>query len=196
MNLTNRDLEKAFGKSLVQIKRWAGLCLGTDPLAGQGSGVRREYDQDSAFIIYLFGVVLVGEFHLELKEAKIHIDKITPVLREYGILPSKYDPGDQLSGFFPSALIESAAKHRALIGDSYSFPPLGAIDLTIMPKYKYLLERSIYNYVGTINGNEEYIVTTYRQHFPKGLPSETGPHYYIPLIVHIKTFNRLIEQAI
>lgn len=198
MNFTNRDLEKAFKKSLVQIKRWASICLGSDPLAGQSGGVRREYDIDSAFIIYLFGIVLVGEFHLGLKEAKIHIDNISSLLKEEALLPSKIDTKNENLNFMPSALIIKAIEYKSTMQhyNIPNFPLISGIDLTIMPGYDYFFEKSIYVYVGKIDGYEEYQVFKYRKRYRKGTNlREKGPHYFMPLIFHIDTFNHLISSV-
>jgi len=108
MKLTNRYLARKLGVSLTQIKRWAVIVLGRDPEADQSGGVRREYSLDDAFLIYLFGEILVRNFRIGLQEAKRHMDQIMPQLKAERLLPSNIDidAPDEIMQLIPIELQE------------------------------------------------------------------------------------------
>ena len=169
--------------------------MGRDPQADQGHGIRREYDIYSAFKIYLLGMVLVRDFRMDLKEAKIHIENIFPQLQLEGLLPSKTDLRNKELNYFPSEFLKDVNEFNT--DNSTLFP---AIDLTILPGHYYLLEKSISIFKGKINDSDKLMTFTLRYNFPKeNFPKhaaifEKGPHYYIPLLFHISNFNTLISR--
>jgi hypothetical protein len=192
MKLTNRDLQKVFKKSLVQIKRWAGLSLGRDPQADQGGGVRREYSQDDAFIMYLFGAIFVGQCRMQLQEAKIHIDNIKPILISEGLLPSLIDVKDSKFNYMPPDLIVEI--NELMAQTKMAQPPVMAgIDLTIGSGNSYLLEKNLAFHLKS-KFNDRVIITRYKNFGSYNL--DPGPEYYIPIIVHISIFNDLVLWAI
>lgn len=89
MRITNKHLVRAFDFSLTQVKRWAVLLLGPDPLTGQSSGVPRGYHLDEAFMIYLLGL-LVRDYQFRLQDAKTHTLRIWRELERQEWLPSDF----------------------------------------------------------------------------------------------------------
>ncbi|MHB8156189.1 MAG: hypothetical protein ACYDEQ_02140 [Desulfocucumaceae bacterium] len=200
MDLTNRNLEKAFSLSLNHVKKQAVLCLGRDPEADQAKGVLRKYSLDDAFIIYLYGAVLIKNFRMGLKEAKIHIDNIKPVLLSDNLLPSKIDTKyiNPESWHIPNELITKANTFINLSIDKIRPSLLPGIDLTILPGNNYLLEKYIrIYYLNTVNNNNESITFAITKSFPNKFASlKPGPHYYISVVMEIINFKGLISKVI
>ena len=88
MLLTNRDIASTFRFTLPQVRRWAVVALGTDPVADKGKGIIREYSLDDAFKIYMVGKLIDG-YRIGLVEAKEHLNNIWPYLGKYNLLPSQ-----------------------------------------------------------------------------------------------------------
>ncbi len=180
---TNRDLARVFGVSLTQIKRWAVIVLGRDPEADQSGGVRREYTLDDAFIIYFFGVILVGDFRMGLKEAKVHLDHIRPQLIAEKLLPSNFDrelPYKAISELIPLELQAKAEQRK----NQRPF-----INITIFQANYYLIEWGIFTWI-TINGKQESETYSIRKYFPTGwpFPYVLGTQYVIFLVYYLDCF--------
>lgn len=88
MKATNREIARAFHFSLPQVRRWAVLVLGKDPEADKGGGVPRGYDLDSAFKVYLAGI-LIRYYRIPLKEIQSHLKRTGEFLEKQGLLPSQ-----------------------------------------------------------------------------------------------------------
>jgi hypothetical protein len=91
MKLANRDMAKGFGFTLPQVRRWAVLVLGIDPLADKGKGTIREYSIDESFKIYMVSE-LINCYRMGLNEAKQHLNNVWPHLSEHNLLPSQIMP--------------------------------------------------------------------------------------------------------
>lgn len=85
--ISNRDLVTNFSFTPGQVKTWAVLVLGRDPLADQAGGVRRKYDLDSAFKIFFCGF-LVKKYRMGLKQAANHLNCLWVHLEDRKLLPS------------------------------------------------------------------------------------------------------------
>ena len=81
---TNRVLQKATGHSYTQIKRWAPVFLGPDPLVGQHSGVERLYTLEEAIKICLGGY-FVNKLNFRFKEAAMILTDLTKWLMSKGL---------------------------------------------------------------------------------------------------------------
>jgi hypothetical protein len=95
MKIGNRDLARAFNFSLTQVRRWAVLVLGTDPEADKGDGVSRNYDLDSAFRIFLAGI-LVSRYRMSLKQTQTHLVNISHMLAEEELFPSEIQKMEEI----------------------------------------------------------------------------------------------------
>jgi len=190
--LTNRGLAQAFGVSLTQIKRWAVICLGRDPEADQAGGVRREYTLDEAFMIYLFGEVLVGMFGMGLKEAKLHIDYIKHELLIEKLLPSNldYQLPFNIINIMPIELIN---KYNTIL------EPLLFIDLIIYGDNDYLIEWGVRRSIQDGKIDDKRYMETYSiiKHFPNEFPMSVrdGQQYVIELDVYLLRFTELFIKG-
>ncbi|MBM4275394.1 MAG: hypothetical protein FJ134_13175 [Deltaproteobacteria bacterium] len=196
--LTNRELARSFGVSLTQIKRWAVTCLGRDPEADQSGGVRREYTIDDAFMIYLFGEILVRQLRMGLKEAKAHIDHIRPQLIAEKLLPSNVSIELPLNTIhlIPKELLEKAKNRRTQYKDMMMQGPF--INLTIFKENDYLIEWGIFSYLRSINGKIEVETDSIKKFFSGGLifPFRPGPQHVIFLNITKEIFMSLIFNYI
>ncbi len=197
--VTNRELARAFGVSLTQIKRWAVIVLGRDPEADQSGGVRREYTLDDAFMIYLFGEILVRRFGIGLKEAKAHMDHIMPQLKAEKLLPSNFDIEAPVKTMqlIPTELrvkAQNKTKHKD-IKDQIPF-----VNINIFPfDNEYSIEWGIFAYIGDrdINGKQYSEIDSIRKFFPGGFnwPFHwSGPQYVILLLAYLEWFMNLIRK--
>ena len=145
----NRDLAQKIGVSLTQIKRWAVICLGRDPEADQAGGVRREYTPDDAFMIFLFGDILVGKFRMGLKQAKAHMDKIKTQLIEEKLLPSNlgYELPIDIIKLMPMQLLD---KYK----DNIKQRPF--INLIILGENDYLIEWGVINSIDDVKIDDKH----------------------------------------
>jgi hypothetical protein len=197
MMLTNRDLAHAFGVSLTQIKRWAVIVLGRDPEADQSGGVRREYTLDDAFLIYLFGEVLVRRFRFGLKEAKAHMDQIIPQLKVEKLLISNFDMNVGTMQFIPTEL-QLRVQNRFNQGDIKSQWPF--VNIYIFPMdNQYMIEWGIFSNVGDadINSKENVEIDTIRKSFPErfNLPFYLkGSQHIISYWAYLEIFMDLIRK--
>lgn len=187
------ELARAFGVSLTQIKCWAVICLGRDPKADQSGGVRREYTLDDAFIIYLFGEVLVRSYGMGLKEAKTHIDHIRPQLIAENLLPSNVGfelPLDNIH-LIPMELLQKANNKRYQYKDIKIQGPF--ITLTIFEENDYLIEWGIFSYLRDIDCKTETEIDSIRKYFPENFtfPFRSSPQYVILLDSYLKMFIAL-----
>jgi hypothetical protein len=204
MRLTNRDLARRFGVSLTQIKRWAVIVLGRDPEADQSGGVRREYTLDDAFLIYLFGEILVRNFRIGLKEAKRHMDQIMPQLKAEKLLPSNIDidAPDGIMQLIPTELRVKAQNktHKVTRSEYIQYPFVNINIIPIKEEYSiYVIEWGIFSYDGDmdINGKRTAEIDVIRQFIPVGLdwPNQIGaPQYVIVLADYLEGFLELIGR--
>jgi len=98
MVITNREMVSKLGFTLGQIKTWAGLVCDQDPQAGQGAGVARSYDMDSAFKVFLCGS-LINELGIGLRQAAECLNWLWPHLDKLKLLPKYQVKGkDYLRG--------------------------------------------------------------------------------------------------
>jgi hypothetical protein len=88
VKLTNRDIASAFRFTLPQVRRWAVVALGVDPVADKGKGTIREYSIDDAFKIFMVGE-LIQIYRMGLAEAKDNLNNLWPKLSDYSLLPSQ-----------------------------------------------------------------------------------------------------------
>jgi len=113
MEFTNEILEKATGKTIFQIKRWAVAFLGSDPSMGQHSGISRKYTLEQSFIIVLGGH-LVDDLDFSMEEAKKIVEDIICWMRRKGWIISK--------------LVEFSQPHRnGQFVANFPFPQAGLI---------------------------------------------------------------------
>jgi hypothetical protein len=197
--LTNRDLASAYEVSLTQIKRWAVIVLGRDPEADQSGGVRREYTIDDAFMIYLFGEILVRRFGIGLKEAKAHMDKIMPQLKAENLLPSNFDIEAPVKTMqlIPKEL-RVKAHYKTNHQDIKSQTPF--ININIFPfDNEYSIEWGIFSYVGDrdMNGKQNIVIDSIRKFFPGGhdWPFHwSGPQYVILYFAYLEGFMNKIRN--
>jgi hypothetical protein len=186
--LTNRVLAQAFGVSLTQVKRWAVICLGRDPEADQAGGVRREYSVNEAFMIYLFGDILVGKFRMGLKQAKVHMDNIKPQLIEEKLLPSNldYELPINIIKLMPMQLLD---KYKDIIKQR----PF--INLIIFGENDYLIEWGVITSIDDVKIVDKHYTETYsiRKYFPEQFPMSIrdGQQYVIELDVYLLLFAEL-----
>ena len=150
-------MEKAFGFSLPQVKRWAVACLGRDPEADYAGGAHREYSLDDAYKIFIMGR-LVTEYRFVLKKAKDHIDNIWPILAEESLLPS------QNWG-------KEATNPRAYLTIFNADPPA------------YELERVLRSEeIKTADGKTEYVRSSEIRRWPQGCKvAISTPQYILPI---------------
>jgi hypothetical protein len=197
--LTNRELARVFGVSLTQIKRWAVIILGRDPDADQSGGVRREYTIDDAFMISLFGEILVRQFGIGLKEAKVHMDHIMPELKAEKLLPSNfnfnYGSPDKSMQFIPSEIRIKAENETKKEDIKNQFP---FVNINIFPSdNQYLLERGIFSYIGDIdvNGKQKSEIHSIGKYFPIGYAWHfvPGPKYVILYDICLELFMDRIK---
>jgi hypothetical protein len=190
--LTNRDLVQKIGISLTQAKRWAVLCLGRDPEADQAGGVVREYTHDEAFIIYLFGEVLVGRFRMGLKQAKTHMDNIKPQLVEEKLLPSNLDYELPLNiiKLMPLELLE---KYKDIIKQRLF------INLIIYGENDYLIEWEVVTSIDDVKIDDKHYAKTYsvRKCFPTQFPMSVrdGQQFVIELDFYLLRFTDLFIKG-
>ena len=88
MQWKSREIAEDFSFTLPQVRRWAVLVLGIDPLAAKGKGTIREYSTDEAFKIYLVGKFITW-YRMGLQEAKHHVNNLWPKFVEFNLLPSQ-----------------------------------------------------------------------------------------------------------
>jgi hypothetical protein len=189
--LTNRDLQRLFSKSLVQVKRWAMAALGPDPEAPQGGGVSRLYNNDEVFIIFLYGKVFIKELGMNSEEAMGHINAIKPILFAEGLLPSKID--------FTKWFMPPRVKKRfeAFSLTNKDFHSILAINLIVLSNNLYSIEwkiKCLFHPNSSEKDGFDSTTFSYEKIFPDALiPSETKPLYRISLLGEIKEFNNLIK---
>ncbi len=201
-SLTNRELERLFGVSLTQLKRWAVILLGRDPEADQSGGVRREYTLDDAFMIYLFGKLLVRQYDIGLKDAKAHMDHIMPELRAEKLLPSNwnynYESPDKSMQFIPSEIRIKAENERKNEDIKHQFP---FVNINIFPfDNQYSIEWGIYSYIRDrdVNGKDTAKINIVTKYFPIGSAWHfvSGPKYVILYDINLEVFMDQIKRGI
>ncbi len=192
MKNTNRQLAETFGLSLNHFKRQAVLALGRDPEADQAGGVRRIYSLDDAFIIYLFGKVLVKDCRMGLTEAKIHIENLKSILKAENLLPSKINKAWNV---IPDELRKKADDFVNSNAGKVEPPFMPGLRITILPGNSYILEKYLQVYY---IGSEESIIFAVDKCFPESKQrpdwSVPGPHYQLMLFEHLVVFMALLES--
>jgi hypothetical protein len=198
--LTNRELARAFGVSLTQIKRWAVICLGRDPEADQSKGIRREYTIDEAFMIYLFGEILVRRYHIGLKKAKVHMDQIMPVLKAEKLLPSNFNYESKLKCLQLLPLeIQLDSQKKIKHGDSWTWHmPFVTLTISLLDN-DYLIERG-FLHIGKsdIYGRHKAEIISIRKSYPSGFDWPfhwSGAQYVILLWVYLEGFMDIIKKG-
>jgi hypothetical protein len=198
--LNNRELASFFGVSLTQIKRWSVIVLGRDPDADQSGGVRREYTIDDAFMIYLFGEILVRRYGIGLKEAKAHMDHIMPELKAEKLLPSNYDYESPLKSMqlIPMEIRIKASNEITFeyITGQYPF-----VNINIFPSdNQYSLEWGVYSSIENIdvNGKQKSEIHSIGKYFPVGYIWHfvPGPKFVILYDICLEWFMDEIKKRI
>ena len=197
MKVTNRQLEKVFGFSLSQVRRWAVLCFGRDPEADKGGGVRREYELDEAFFIYLIGI-FITEYNMGQKEARNHIENIRKELIVENLLPSKLKDPLGLSLFIE--MFNKYAEVRKNVDISFKnlYP---FVILNIFSENDYKIEWNLKEFLGKVDGKNEFNIYSIEKYIQYNKPLNairiitSDPKYTIILNIKLSVFKDKILKA-